>query len=202
MLKIADVNPEVRIQWIETIPEILLVRDDISSEIEKGLAKTLIDTDPRVRKLSVVVFEEVPLSEVLKNITNDAVYSSLLHLTREKNRDVRELSINTVAKLYSNSLQSDDSSFQNNKVHEIINSIPSVLFNLYYINDPNINEQVDTVIFEDILPIDTDNAVSYTHLDVYKRQLFIMSSKTLINPPSKLPSTSSATKQTGLPLNV
>ncbi|CCD26308.1 sister chromatid cohesion factor PDS5 NDAI_0H01340 [Naumovozyma dairenensis CBS 421] len=157
MIKIADINPEIRIQWIEAIPTILAVRDDISKEIEKGLVKTLMDSDARVRKSSVLVFHELPVSTIWTNITNPVIYSTLLHLIREKNKDVRELSINTVSKLYYDSIESIDRTFQNTKIWDIIDTIPSVLFNLYYINVPNINEQVDRMIFENILPMDTDN---------------------------------------------
>ncbi|EDO19365.1 hypothetical protein Kpol_1002p10 [Vanderwaltozyma polyspora DSM 70294] len=155
--KIADINADVRVQWVETIPDILASRDDISEEISKGLSKTLIDTDNQVRKASVLVFDTVPVQILWNNIKNLSVYNSLLHLTREKNKDVRELCISTVTKFYSKSLKNVTRSTENKDTWDVIDKIPSSLFNLYYINDLHINEQVDKVVFESLLSLDIDD---------------------------------------------
>ncbi|CAI4682319.1 AKR_collapsed_G0041800.mRNA.1.CDS.1 [Saccharomyces cerevisiae] len=104
-----------------------------------------------------MIFNKVPVTEIWKNITNKAIYTSLLHLAREKHKEVRELCINTMAKFYSNSLNEIERTYQNKEIWEIIDTIPSTLYNLYYINDLNINEQVDSVIFEYLLPFEPDN---------------------------------------------
>lgn len=155
--KIADVNPEVRVEWVNTIPAILVARDDISNEISKALSKTFIDSDPQVRKASVLIFDEVPITDVWKCITETSVYSSLLQLTREKNREVRESCIRIVAKFYSESMNKIDKTQQNEKIWQIVETIPNVFFNLYYINDPMINEHVDKMVFEYLLPLEPDN---------------------------------------------
>ncbi|CAI4048465.1 hypothetical protein N7582_004383 [Saccharomyces uvarum] len=155
--KIADISPEVRVQWTESIPNIITTRDDISKELNQALAKTFIDSDPRVRRSSVMIFNKVPTTEIWKNITNKAIYTSLLHLAREKHKEVRDLCINTMAKFYSSSLDEVERTYQNKEIWEIIDTIPSTLYNLYYINDSNINEQVDNVIFEYLLPFESDN---------------------------------------------
>ncbi|CAI4048176.1 sister chromatid cohesion factor PDS5 SKDI_13G2080 [Saccharomyces kudriavzevii IFO 1802] len=155
--KIADISPDVRVQWTESIPNIISTRDDISGELNQALAKTFIDSDPRVRRASVMIFNEVPTTEIWKNITNKAIYTSLLHLAREKHKEVRELCINTMARFYSDSLNEIKRTLQNKEIWEIIDTIPSTLYNLYYINDLNINEQVDNVIFEYLLPFESSN---------------------------------------------
>lgn len=155
--KIADISVDVRIEWVEMIPGILSNRDDISEEISKGLSKTFIDSDHRVRKASVLIFEDIPIQIVWKSITNISVYNSLLLLTREKIRDVRELCITTVAKLYSKSLKNIERLSRNKEIWEVIDTIPAVLFELYYINDLNINEQVDKVVFENLLSLEIDD---------------------------------------------
>ncbi|CAI4989856.1 BEM_HP_G0175660.mRNA.1.CDS.1 [Saccharomyces cerevisiae] len=155
--KIADISPDVRVEWTESIPQIIATREDIFKELNQALAKTFIDSDPRVRRTSVMIFNKVPVTEIWKNITNKAIYTSLLHLAREKHKEVRELCINTMAKFYSNSLNEIERTYQNKEIWEIIDTIPSTLYNLYYINDLNINEQVDSVIFEYLLPFEPDN---------------------------------------------
>lgn len=155
--KIADVSTEVRIEWTKAIPSIIMKRDDISEEISKGLAKTFIDSDYRVRKHSVSVFEEVLVTNIWKGIQEESVYTSLLQLTREKNREVRELCIKTVAKFYSKSVDQIERNSENIEIWDIVDEIPSTLFNLYYINDLYINEQVDSMIFEYLLPLEVDD---------------------------------------------
>ncbi|GAV47084.1 hypothetical protein ZYGR_0E00980 [Zygosaccharomyces rouxii] len=155
--KIADISGEVRQQWAEGVPQVLEIRDDISQEVSKGLAKTLIDSDHRVRKRSVLAIKELNVSILWRKVTDKTVYSCLLQLTREKNREVRELSIVTVASFYSESLTCEKHITQNKELWEIVKTIPSVIFNLYYINDLNINEQVDGIIFENLLPVEADD---------------------------------------------
>lgn len=155
--KIADVSPEVRIEWIKSIPKIIMKREDISDAIGKGLAKTFIDADYRVRKLSAQVFDEVPVSQIWRTIKEASVYTSLLHLTREKNREVRELCIKAAANFYSKSVDTVEKTSDNEDIWDIVENIPNTMFNLYYINDFNINEQVDHMIFEYLLPLEVDD---------------------------------------------
>ena len=155
--KIADVSAEVRIEWIQSIPGIITKRDDISDSIGKALAKTFIDADYRVRKFSVAVFAEVPVEVIWNSIKEESVYTSLLHLTREKNRDVRELCIKTTADFYGHSIDNIKRTGENADIWEVVDNIPNTLFNLYYINDFNINEQVDNMVFESLLPLEVDD---------------------------------------------
>lgn len=155
--KIADPAAEVRLQWTESIPSILSERDDIAQELNKGIAKTLIDTDYKVRKASVMIFDELTVADIWKSITNTSVYECLLPLTREKNREVRELCISAVAYLYAESVLKIRRTTQNSEIWGIVDTIPSVLFDLYYINDLHINEQIDQVIFKFLLPPEVDD---------------------------------------------
>lgn len=155
--KIADVSADVRLQWICSLSAILSTRDDITPDLNKGLSKTLIDSDYNVRKCSVSVFDELSTADVWKSIIDPKVYECLLPLTREKNREVRELCISTVAELYCDSLNKIERTVQNARIWEIVDTIPCILFNLYYINDQHISEQVDRVLFKYLLPLDVDD---------------------------------------------
>lgn len=157
ILKITDVSPEVRAQWVDTIPKILSSGNNVSEEISKGLNKTLIDSDAQVRKSSVQVFEKVSVQQIWQNIKEVSVYSSLLYLTREKNKEIRELAIMTSGKFYSDSIEFISRTPDRNEVWEVVDTIPSTLLNLYYINNKHINEEVDRIMFEYILPLQTDD---------------------------------------------
>lgn len=157
ILKITDISPEVRMQWVDTIPHIISSGNNISEELSQGLNKTLIDSDVQVRKSSVQVFEKVPVRQIWENIREVSVYSSLLYLTREKNKEIRELAITTSGKFYSNSIEFISRTPNNNDIWEVVDTIPSTLLNLYYINNKHINEEVDRIMFEYILPLQTDD---------------------------------------------
>lgn len=164
MSKIADENAEVRLAWIEYVPNILQCRNDITEEISKGLTKTFIDMDPRVRRGAVSVFDCLPVSVIWNNVHDISVYKSILHLTREKNREVRDLSIITLTKFFCKSMSAIDVTEQNKEIWAIVNSIPSTIFKLYYINDAHINEQVDHVVFTYLLPFEADNEKRFKKL--------------------------------------
>lgn len=155
--KIADPVAEVRLQWTEAIPAIFSVRDDLAQEINKGIAKTLIDSDYKVRKASVMIFDKLSVADIWKNITSTSVYECLLPLTREKTREVRELCIATVAYFYAESRKMITRTALNSDIWDIVDTIPTILFNLYYINDLHINEQVDLTIFRYLLPLEVDD---------------------------------------------
>ncbi|KAL3241234.1 sister chromatid cohesion factor PDS5 [Nakaseomyces bracarensis] len=157
MTKIADISADVRVEWISSIPDILTARNDISNDLGHGLAKTFIDADPTVRRLSVQIFESSPTKAIWENIANISVYKSLIHLTREKNREIRDLCIHSTGKFYYNSLKEIDRDSHDSDIWKIVDSIPSVLFNLYYINDVHINQLVDEVIFTYLLPFEVDD---------------------------------------------
>lgn len=164
MTKIADINADVRVEWISSIPKILIARNDISEDLGHGLAKTFIDADPKVRKLSVMVFEESSAKAIWDNISNIAVYKSLIQLTREKNREIRELCIHSTGKFYYDSLKEVDRESYDTEIWKIVDNIPTVLFNLYYINDYHINQHVDDVIFTYILPFEVDDRKRISNL--------------------------------------
>ncbi|CCH62169.1 hypothetical protein TBLA_0G02290 [Henningerozyma blattae CBS 6284] len=158
LLKIADIDVDVRIQWVESIPKLLSCKNsmDLASDLNKALSKTLVDNDFKVRKSSVMIFVRTPIHDIWKILTNPLIYSSLLYLTREKVKEVREISILAVSQFFSSSLKHIERNSTNKPVWDILDTIPSVLFNLYYINDLNINEQVDLMVFKYILPIDSN----------------------------------------------
>lgn len=168
--KVVDISPHVRYAWVKGLPNIFERRNDISDDLQKGLAKTLIDSDHLVRLGAIEVFEELRIEKLWSSITNAALYTSLLHLTRETRRDVREKCIDTVSKIYVESIKKIPKTLRNQEIWDVIGTIPSVIFDLYYINDPNINIKADTVIFEHFLPL------NITSEDLVDRLIHVMES--------------------------
>ncbi|AEY98742.1 FAGL076Wp [Eremothecium gossypii FDAG1] len=164
MSKIADIDATVRREWVKAIPKILDNRSDLATDICKGLNKTLMDTDDVVRLCSLEALKELTVPTIWENLRDPTLYTELLQLTREKNKDIRETCINVVTNLYSESLQTIPRTQVNTEVWEVVDKVPCVLFNLYYINDTNINFQVDNVIFERLFPLQPDDSVRVQRL--------------------------------------
>lgn len=157
--KIVDISSKVRIEWVKSIPKILMVRDDVSQDICKGLTKTLIDSDENVRLESIETFGELSTERIWSCIHDVTLYRELLQLTREKTKIVRERCIDIVTSFYSESLKSISREHTNIEIWEEVDKIPSTIFKLYYINDLNINYQVDAVVFDKLLPLEPNDEV-------------------------------------------
>ncbi|SCU89444.1 LANO_0D04940g1_1 [Lachancea nothofagi CBS 11611] len=151
--KMADISSQVRITWVRTVPQILGDHSDLAGDISKGLAKALIDSDHAVRLCAVQVFQEVPVKKLWECISNSAVFSGLLHLTRETRSDIRDECIEAVAKIYVESVEQIPKTNENREAWKVVDTIPSVFFNLYYINEPDINMKVDVLLFDNLLPL-------------------------------------------------
>ncbi|CEP60859.1 sister chromatid cohesion factor PDS5 LALA0_S02e01266g [Lachancea lanzarotensis] len=154
--KMADISPQVRQTWVSKLPGIFVDRADLSTDISKGLAKALIDSDHYVRLCAVRVLEEVPVKKLWECLPNVSVYTGLLHLTREVRADIREVSIDVVSKIYVESMEQISRTEENGEIWEIVETIPSVFFDLYYINDLEINMKIDQILFEKFIPLDSD----------------------------------------------
>lgn len=155
--KMADISPHVRQAWVSEIPSILMSRSDLSDDISKGLAKALIDSDHTVRLSAIQTFHEVPVKRLWECLPNAAVFAGLVHLTRETRRDLRDECIDAVARIYTESIESIPKTNENKEIWGVVETIPSACFNLYYINDLEINMKVDLLTFEKFLPLGLSN---------------------------------------------
>ncbi|CDO96515.1 unnamed protein product [Kluyveromyces dobzhanskii CBS 2104] len=167
--KMADISPKVRVQWVKSVPKIIKSRADISEEIAKGISKTLIDTDETVRLQSIRSLSALSVDLVWERLRADTIFKELLHLIRDKSKEVREECISYVCQFYDDSLNAGlrEKHLQQRNTEsfwEVVAKIPTSIFNLYYINDPNINMQVDSLIFHKILNLGLDEEARYQRL--------------------------------------
>ncbi|AMD22270.1 HGL070Wp [Eremothecium sinecaudum] len=164
LLKIADINSTVRSEWVNGIPDIINARTDISEDICKGIIKTLLDVNETVRLNTVEIFQDMPIKNFWNFIKDATIYTELLQLTREKNKNIRENCIKVVARIYTESVDEIERNRENEELWEVVDKTPCVLFNLYYINDPNITFQTDTVIFEKLFPLQPNDGLRVKRL--------------------------------------
>lgn len=156
--KTLDISPQVRIKWVEEGSKALINRSDVLQEISNGLAKTLIDTDERVRLVSTKAISKIPSSVLIRKVNNKSILNGLIQLAREKHAEIREESIKILGNLFNDSYEDiflNDAS-EGDEVYKVIGQIPNHILNLLYINDKNINYLVDLALVEKILPFDDD----------------------------------------------
>ncbi|KAL6950838.1 hypothetical protein ACO0QE_000120 [Hanseniaspora vineae] len=163
LAKIADSSPKVRISWVKTLPGVLnsgssYVDEQLCSNICQGLSKTLIDTDFKVRYISIVSIKEINTETVWSYFKSPVIFNELLHLAREKNKDIREAAIKFTCEFYRISKSKQyHLLIPNAKLSEVFSKIPSTIMSLYYINDKSINALVDTLFVESILPFEEED---------------------------------------------
>lgn len=163
LAKIADSSPKVRISWVKTLPGILnsksfYIDDQFCSNICQGLSKTLIDTDFKVRYVSIMSIKDINTETMWLYFKSSVIFNELLHLAREKIKDIREAAITFVCEFYYNSkIKQYHLLTPNEKLSEFFLKIPSTIMNLYYINDKSINSLVDILFLEKILPYEEED---------------------------------------------
>ncbi|QEU58104.1 Pds5 [Kluyveromyces lactis] len=167
--KMADISPKVRVQWAKCVPKIIETRSDICEEIAKGISKTFIDTDETVRLQSIRSLAALSAELVWARLKVDTIFKELLHLIRDKSKEVRQECISYVCQFYDETLKEDlygkhQQERNAKQLWDVVNEIPTSIFNLYYINDPNINMQVDSVIFNKVLNLDLEENAKYSRL--------------------------------------
>ncbi|CAH6722124.1 sister chromatid cohesion protein Pds5p [[Candida] jaroonii] len=168
--KTLDISTNVRCKWVEEVSNIVnncATSSEISNELCNGLNKCLIDSDEKVRLVSCLAIEKIPF-EKLTRFCNKNIMITLTQLMREKHQDIRSQAI----KILGNQCNKYFDCLLNNEVidfgsknseevaqleEEIFQKIPNQTLSLLYINDKDINAQVDICLFEKILPFENND---------------------------------------------
>lgn len=166
--KATDVSPMVRGKLSEQIPNIIDSSNNPTSEvntvISNLLCKGLMDVDEKVRIKSCKALSAISFTSFKDRVCNKNLLSTLNLKVREKCSEVRKHSIQYLSSIYKNyckyeySLDGQKLGFGSHSEQEckelehMINEIPTIVLSLTYINDKNINYQVDLSLFESLLP--------------------------------------------------
>lgn len=166
--KTLDISSNVRSKWVEQIPSIInnipSLTSDVSSELCNGLNKCLMDSDEKVRLVSCVSLEKVTFEKFTRVFKKDTM-SILGQLIRERNPDIRKQAINILSNhcnsffmaISSNTVLDfgDKSQQESEELQEkVFREIPNQILSLVYINDMDINYNLDLCFFEKILPFE------------------------------------------------
>lgn len=169
--KTTDICPAVRQKWVELLPGMVKVQNfktyEICLSVRKCLHKCLLDTDEKVRLSACKAIADIPFDLLINKVCHEDIVSTLFHLTREKNIDIRKSAIRLLGHMYDLYMLRiiEDKSIDFGHLEEIeiekledsIKNIPNQILTLVYINDKSINADVDFCVFEHFVPIFESN---------------------------------------------
>lgn len=162
--KATDISPLVRGKLAEQIPKFIDSANNPTTEtntvITNLVCKGLMDVDERVRIKTCKSLSTIKFGDIKDRLCNKNLISTLNLNVREKSPEVRNLSIQILSNVYENYCKHEtNSSFGTHseieceEIELMIKQIPSTILSLTYINDKNINYQVDISLFESLTPL-------------------------------------------------
>ncbi|CUM64062.1 uncharacterized protein PRCAT00001650001 [Priceomyces carsonii] len=198
--KTTDISSYVRVKWVEQVPAVIACPSSSTSEISSSLSaclnKCLLDSDEKVRLAACRCVEKISFELFTYKICSRSIMSTLSHLTREKNADIRNYSIRIFGNIFDMYMRAKASNkiinFGLSKEEDsaelenlISHGIPNQILSLIYINDRSITAAVDSCLFEKLLPISESNSIArverltrlYFTLDDKGKQSFVAINK-------------------------
>ncbi|QPG73730.1 hypothetical protein FOA43_001043 [Brettanomyces nanus] len=146
-----DRSTLVRIAWIRATTGIIEARTDIASDLRDGLLKTLLDSDERVRLVTVTEFARLDSAIFLQRAVTDTSMDTLKQLMREKHPEIRNAAISLLSVTFNNVF--------GKPLNSLVDFVPDEIMKLVYINDRDVNAQVDLSLFGKIFPLDEADSI-------------------------------------------
>ncbi|KAJ2806244.1 Sister chromatid cohesion protein pds5, partial [Coemansia guatemalensis] len=145
----ADASSLVRIQWVEHAVSLYQHQPQLSRELGEHIVEKLKDVDERVRQAACHSLGLLELSTAVQNAIGHDVIEALGERCKDRKAAVRSEAIIALATLYSQvlgALEKGDAT-----ARERWGGIPSKIFVLRYINDPDIDSKVESILTGAIL---------------------------------------------------
>lgn len=156
-----DINSAVRMAWVSQLSKLFDSRSDLQKELQSGLLNTLTDPEENVRLATIHQLSQLkPLVFVNTVASSDEVIKLVKRLVRDKHAEMRQATIKLLATIYDSLI--DEEAYDEYK--HIISWIPEEILQLVYINNPNIDADVDFIMFEKIIPFETSTEKRVTRL--------------------------------------
>lgn len=176
--KSCDVSPVVRAKWVEQVPGILCsqsVTSDMTTELGSALTKCLTDINERVRFAACKSCEGLPFLVFSSKVCSENTLATLFQLVREKNADIHNVAIRTLADIYDSYMdmtgRDEVVDFGNlteedvRKVEKLLErDLPNNLLQLNYVNDKSLTATVDIALFEKLIPFQDDSVKRVSRL--------------------------------------
>lgn len=172
-----DRSALVRAKWAEGCAYIIGNRADVVDGTIEGLAKSLIDTDERVRLATCKAIGTLDYKVIIRKFRNEAVLNNLAERARDRKYNVRAEAISVLGDIYN--MASEGIAAQDFDIVSQLSWIPNRILDLLYVNLKETTLLMDFCIYERLLPIELDDEKRVTrmlcllkYLDVKTKKVF------------------------------
>jgi len=160
-----DKSPLIRAAWTKGIGRILSTSAGgigLEAQEEKDLisylAEKVMDTDERVRIAAIESVAQMRFLDVVNKISSTggvsdegSVLYNIAQLTRDRKHNVRTEVMLLLGKLWG--VASGEIASGNDNMRKLLGAIPSAIFNAAYVNEPDVNQLIEKVLYEQFMPM-------------------------------------------------
>ncbi|KAK9462853.1 armadillo-type protein [Lipomyces oligophaga] len=164
-----DKSFAVRAQWAQGCAFIIGNRLDVVKGTVEGLGRSLVDIDDRVRLAACRAIGDLDYKTIVLKFKSEQVLKNLAERVRDLKTNVRTEAISVLGNLYD--LAYDDIAANDEEIIRILGWIPSRIFELIYVNSPEMNLLMDLCIHEKLMPFDIDDKRRVTRMLTVVRYL-------------------------------
>jgi sister-chromatid-cohesion protein PDS5 len=160
-----DKSPIIRASWTTAIGRILTTSaggigldPEEEQSLLKSFAECLIDSDERVRLAAVKAVELFSFDDIVRKLGSHgsmsetgSILSNLADRVKDKKSIIHSATTGLLGRIWgvaSGAIAEGDES-----VNNLLGSIPSRILEGCYVNDPDINLQIDLALYESMLPL-------------------------------------------------
>ncbi|KAJ2018891.1 Sister chromatid cohesion protein pds5 [Coemansia sp. S16] len=145
----ADTSAVVRIQWIEHAVSLYQHQPQLSRELNDYIVEKLCDVDDKVRQVACHSLGLLEMSAPVQAAIGENVVRALGDRCKDRKPAVRSEAIIALATIYSQVFEELEQGAA--AAQAKWGSIPSTIFMLRYINDPDIDSKVESILTGAIL---------------------------------------------------
>ncbi|KAF2629456.1 sister chromatid cohesion and DNA repair protein [Macroventuria anomochaeta] len=160
-----DKSPIIRASWTTAVGRILTTSaggigldPEEEQSLLKSFAECLIDSDEKVRLAAVKAVELFSFDDIVRKLGSNgsisesgSILSNLADRVKDKKSIIHSETTRLIGRIWG--VASGAIAEGDEIVNNLLGSIPSRILEAYYVNDADINVQVDTALFESLLPL-------------------------------------------------
>ncbi|KAF2993425.1 hypothetical protein E8E13_000182 [Curvularia kusanoi] len=160
-----DKSAIIRASWTTAIGRILTtsagglgLEPEEEQSLLKSFAECLIDGDERVRLAAVKAIELFTFNDIVRKLGSSgsmaeegSIFHNLADRVKDTKRGLRSESIRLMGRIWG--VASGAIAEGDDTVNNLLGSIPSRILEAFFVNDPEINVQMDIALFESLLPL-------------------------------------------------
>ena len=160
-----DKSPVIRSSWATSVGRILMTSagglgldPDEEQKLLKSFADCLIDSDERVRLAAVRAIDHFEFKDIVQKLGSNgsmsdpgSVLSNLADRVKDKKNVLHAESMKLLGKMWG--VAAGAIAEGNERITRILGPIPSRILEACYVNDPEINAQVDLILYDALLPL-------------------------------------------------